>query len=352
MTIKRLNKRGIIIETVIRILIAIVLVVLVLQFGAKLYKVFIGGQGPKSFYGLVDSINRLEPNEKDAYALTIDDRTMILGFNKGSEINYYWFEGTDSSTGMIEGIHHCFIYLKPSSCDENKACLCLFEEFSNINNQQQYNNLKNKYPQEWCESQVDNEYSFWESTKSRCENLDEDITLAGVVTGLEQSIKIDYQSNGLKISRGLASKLKTAPIYLERYQSIIKACNQNEDCITTEEKISIDQQINEQNRDQAIAKFIKFIDEYNKCVKETTCSSLTLDLSGAQDYFIIHKKDGTVELYQRLYKEYNQITVNNPVYNSIKILRCDTTKEEEDRYYNGDVINIIKKESDYCLEDA
>src|SRR3989338_1727707 len=118
------NKKAIIVEALMRIIIMIILIVLVVNIIYKVGRqigIFGGGVGQESFENLVNEINLLSEAESKQAILYMDEGTAVIGFSKNTkEFRCYGCPQAFLSNAILYSIQ------KPSNNDcQDKPCICL-----------------------------------------------------------------------------------------------------------------------------------------------------------------------------------------------------------------------------------
>ena len=117
-----MNKKAIVVEALMRIIIAVVLVVIVFNIGKKVaLAIFGGGDALQSFENLAQEINSFRGIESKQTFLSMDEGTAVIGFSKNTkEFRCYGCPQAFSPTPFYYSIQ------KPSNDNCNgKPCMCL-----------------------------------------------------------------------------------------------------------------------------------------------------------------------------------------------------------------------------------
>jgi len=119
------NRKGLIIEALMRIIIMVVLVVIVFNIGKKVAEAAFGGNDAlQSLENLVNDMNSLEEGRSTQAILSMDEGEAIIGFSKNA--NEFKCYGCQQAT--ITGYTSSILYssiTKPSNKEcSNSACIC------------------------------------------------------------------------------------------------------------------------------------------------------------------------------------------------------------------------------------
>ena len=106
-------------EFFVRLVFAIILVLTAIFMVKSFFN--LSSQAESSFDELSEIISNIKDGELQSFPLIMDDNTVILMFNKGSnEINFD--SASDPLTNLVT---HPFKFIRPDSCPTDSACICL-----------------------------------------------------------------------------------------------------------------------------------------------------------------------------------------------------------------------------------
>jgi len=120
---KKWNKKGIMIKFVVTIILAILIFVPACYVASSFFR--LSEQAGESYGKFVEQILLLEkanPGDKKIIMTILDEGTAIVYFEEGSN------EVKVSVDARVPYTDYSIILKKPSYCDQEKGCLCLFRE--------------------------------------------------------------------------------------------------------------------------------------------------------------------------------------------------------------------------------
>lgn len=120
------NRKGLVVEALMRIIIAIVLIVIVFKIGKNVAEAVFGGSDAlKSFENLANEINDLKDDEGKQALLSLDEGNAVIGFSKNSkEFRCY---GCEQVYGLLSSPNLLFYSIKKLSNEQcnDKSCICM-----------------------------------------------------------------------------------------------------------------------------------------------------------------------------------------------------------------------------------
>lgn len=122
------NKKGIIVDALIRIIIAILVVLAVFNIVKRVAEAFFGGnEALQSFENLIDKMNSLENDEGKQIIVSMDEGNAIVGFSKSiKEFRCYGCLQTNSKYFSANLLYYSIEKPSNSACNNNPcACVCL-----------------------------------------------------------------------------------------------------------------------------------------------------------------------------------------------------------------------------------
>jgi hypothetical protein len=211
----KMNKKAIMPEALIRIIIAVVFAVTFIFIGCKIFS-STSNEAQQSYTAFIEEIKNLKDGEMKSMILVMDDETGVFGFSKSTQkipvSKVYLNPNTEKWNDRA------FYLTRPPVCNTGTMCICLCTGISLDNN-----NIK-------C-------------NKIFCENIEAmDIPKGPSVTINNEEIPDDFFVNvrSKTISKQFSDLSGNNPSYIsddrrhtvynERYRNYIKSCTSS-DCI-------------------------------------------------------------------------------------------------------------------------
>lgn len=242
------SKKGIMVELLLRIIIAIIFLWGAIAIGKSLFRVT--SQGEQSFNNLVNLIENVKTEGGTlSMNLIMDQKTAIYGFSKNADEIIRPKRG-ETPSGKCENDKNCHSFVKrPPSCDKGKVCICYCSKYE-------------------AKKVFTDRIGGYEGTckKPKCFNIDgidflsqiSEIKLAFYGKGplLPQIVNPQNIYNGFIFERektdsgswidgphGLLAQInmpeRSRAIYVENYKGVVSVCAEHP-CISDEAKKQID----------------------------------------------------------------------------------------------------------------
>lgn len=219
-----------------------------LNFNTKLQEDF------NNLVGAIDSLqNPLQDGEIRSTGFYLEDKSIIAGFAKNSkqfENHEYFYDRTNPDATV-------FILNRPSSCESQKACICLCKNFDfKVTGADVYT------PE--CEKPIcksfDNIDFLHEKVVRTYGNGKPQFSWKG---GFLHLRNVPAVANGLE-----QNQIGTRTFYIQKYKNFIDVCL-NSPCITDDIKEQI-------NKNDAISSFNAFVNKYGECKSSGKCGALSI----------------------------------------------------------------------------
>ncbi len=350
-----MNKKAIMLEFLIRLIIAIVFIGSAFYIGSKLFR--LGDKGYDDYNKLTNLIDEMKVSgEIRSLSLSMDQDTAIVGFSSNDDYSVSRYRLPYPAGQVI------FIFRRSDfpACikDKSKSCVCLvtkpkFDKYGKIDStteaglggrdddldKEVYKSLQIYYKPE-------------EESKFYCADVDADINFQ---CDLEEKPNDEFScSHGFVLERGIAKRSteypqylnsdRTRGIYLENYQGKVIICL-NSPCLSDITKKEIDQEIEEKNKEKSIEIFNAFIANFGDCIKNVDCKNEFMLDFPSTGFKVKHGDDSVLTLQMKKDDNYENIESAPD-----KIYSCDGKPHE---YEKNAVIKIAKDIKDnYCMQQA
>ena len=178
----KLGKKGIVLKVIVTLLVALIIFVPTVLFASQFFSFSI--QAKNNFIDFVDQVKKMEKaeiGERETHVLILDKPTAVVYFEKDKDQVRV---DVDANCAVTCSDYY-FILEKPSQCNNDKGCLCLFRE---------------------VEYDVSSDWFTVKPKSAICESTELNLDLDHCGIGIPNDVNSYFCSNGFVIERHLADE--------------------------------------------------------------------------------------------------------------------------------------------------